>query len=135
MIKSRFIKPYKKDNERTSLPETMNRSGVYLIADKNGKIVYVGHSLSNLYKTMYRHFQSWKDWRQKRATFSRKTHKVRIVFTTPKQAEKLEKALILKYKPKGNPDKLFDYQLSKGEEKIKDDYFLESTTNFEDIPF
>tara|TARA_R110000751_G_scaffold128883_2_gene230936 strand:- start:218 stop:622 length:405 start_codon:yes stop_codon:yes gene_type:complete len=134
MIKSRFKKPYRKDG-KTNFPHTTKKSGVYLIADKNGKIVYVGFSLSNLYKTMYRHFQSWKDWRQERATFSRKTHKVRVVFTTPKQAQKLERALIVKYKPKGNPDKLLDYTISKAESKIKDEYLLENTTNFEDIPF
>lgn len=49
----KFIPPYNnkgKSNFRTAV----NQSGIYLIKE-NGKLVYVGKSGYNLYKTMHRH--------------------------------------------------------------------------------
>jgi excinuclease UvrABC nuclease subunit len=132
MIISRFKKAYNKQG-KPNFPDIKNKSGVYLIANTKNKIVYVGYSGSNLYKTMYRHFQSWDDDKQVRATFPKKGYKVRLVFMSKSKAQKLEKALILKYKPKGNPDKLKGYQLSKTEETIQDDYFNMPITNFDDL--
>lgn len=128
----RFRKPYKK-NGRTNFPESQKRKGVYLIR-VNGVIRYIGHSASDLYKTMYRHFQSWEDKNQVRVTYqhwlnqARYDIKVRLVFTnTAKQAKALEKALILKYRPKDNPDKLDLFDPTPGEEKymnkVEDEYF------------
>ena len=134
MIKTSFRSAYKKDGG-TGYPDTRKKSGVYLIANKKNEIVYVGYSETQLYKTMYRHFESWNDKTQTRAVFPRKGYKIRVVLCTPKQAIKLEKALILKHKPKGNPDKLTDYILTKPEQKIKDDYSLVNVTNIEDVPF
>jgi len=134
MIKSRFKKAYK-ENGKTNFPDTIKKSGVYLIANKKGVIVYVGYSGSNLYKTMYRHFQSWNDPTQIRSTFPKKGYNLRIVLTTKAKAQKLERALILKYKPKGNPDKLIGYELTPTENNIEDDYFNINTTSFEDLPF
>jgi hypothetical protein len=59
MKKTRYKEPYNKYG-KTNFGFTENKSGVYLIKSKRtNKIVYVGYSASNLYKTMYRHFQSW----------------------------------------------------------------------------
>lgn len=112
MKQTKFFKPYKKP-QSTNLKFTDGKSGVYLIKYKGAtKPVYVGMSSSNLYKTITRHFQSWDDPRQVRVTYSQKADiLIRVIFTTPKQAERLEKYLVLKYKPEDNPNKYESYQL------------------------
>ena len=135
MIKSRYNRAYKK-NGKTSYPETINKIGVYLVKDLKNNIVYVGFSQNNLYKTMYRHFQSWNDEKQYRAVFP-KDYKIRVVLTnTKKRAKGLEAKLILKHRPKFNKtlppsideaNKFFD--------EIEADYFNTYTTNNDDLPF
>lgn len=120
MKKTRFKPPYKKDKKATFNYKIFATAGVYLIKNKNGKIVYVGHSQSNLYKTMYRHFQEWKD-KQYRATYPKLGYTVRVVKTTPKQAVLLESLLIEKHKPKDNPMKI-NLLTKKQVEKIDNDY-------------
>lgn len=112
MKQTKFFKPYKKP-QSTNLKFTENRSGVYLLKRKGDtKPVYVGMSGSNLYKTITRHFQSWNDPSQVRVTYSQKSDiMIRVIFTTPKQAERLERYLVLKYKPVDNPNKYESYQL------------------------
>jgi excinuclease UvrABC nuclease subunit len=106
MKKTRFTPPYDSKG-KTNFRFAEKKSGVYLIKSKRtNKIVYVGYSGNNLYRTMYRHFQKWTDNTQYRATFSKDKYSVRIVFSSPKRASLLEKALIKKYKPKGNADQL-----------------------------
>lgn len=105
MKKFKFLPPYKA-NGRTSFPEAQKRTGVYLIK-KNGVLVYIGFSESDLYKTLYRHFQTWNDTDQPnrisyKNQLSRAKFTVRVVFTTKKRAAALEKALILKHNPKDN---------------------------------
>ena len=99
MKKSRFKPPYNKEGLKTMFPKLRGKSGVYIIKSiRTGKIVYIGHSQSDLYKTMYRHFQSWNDESQIRTTYPKKGYTVRIVLTSKTRAKWLEKALILKYK-------------------------------------
>lgn len=86
--------------------EYAGKKGVYLISE-NGKIVYVGHSLKDLYKIITRHFQSWKDASQVRITYQNKIrrndYKVRIVTgLSDKRILKLEKALVIKLRPRDN---------------------------------
>jgi hypothetical protein len=94
---------------------------VYLIKE-NDKLVYVGVSTVDLYKTLYRPFQTWTDTNYRtqkvrpasdRVTYKermkRKRYTVRIVFCTPKQAERLEKMLIIKYQPRDNAIKYESY--------------------------
>ena len=101
---------------KTRFPESRKKSGVYIIK-KNNKIIYVGYSSYDIYKTLYRHFQTWNDKSQdKRVSYkedyfdSDNDYKVRIVYCTPKKASALEKALILKYQPEDNKNK-YDYYL------------------------
>jgi hypothetical protein len=112
MKQTKFFKPYNKPHS-TNLKFTEGRSGVYIIKrPSRSKPFYVGMSQSNLYKTITRHFQSWPDPSQVRVTYSQKSDVViRVIFTTPKQAERLERYLILKYKPTDNPNKVAQYQL------------------------
>ena len=119
MKKSRFKKPYTAAG-KTNFPETQGKFGVYIIK-KDGIIDYIGYSQYDLYKIMYRHFQDWKNkpstkFPQKRTTYSKNMRSritVRVVLTTKLQALRLEKALIVKYKPKNNEIRY--EKLNKGE--------------------
>lgn len=99
------------------------KPGVYLIK-VNGELSYVGYSSTNVYKTILRHFQSWEDRYQVRVTYPKASYvTARIVYTsTGAQAAQLEKALIIKYKPKDNPNKLEQYELDLKDEKIVEAY-------------
>lgn len=83
----------------------LNKTGVYFIFNKKGELQYIGYSATCIYKAMYRHFQSWSDRRQQRFTYPRNSL-VRLILTTPKRAQELEKYLILKMQP---PDGLQKY--------------------------
>lgn len=108
MRKTKWKPPYDKAG-KTNFPDR-KKSGVYLIKQKDsGVIVYVGFSGSDLYKTMYRHFQKWDHPSQPVVTYvnkDRNNYLVRVVYCTPKQAAALEELLIVKYKPTDNPQKL-----------------------------
>ncbi len=108
-----------------------NQSGVYFVKNNAGEIVYVGYSESNLYKTIYRHFQSWNDKTQRRATFP-KSYKVRIIFTTPKRAALLEKYLISKFKPKDND--LIPEDLTPRQEKEAEGILNDITIVYNNLP-
>lgn len=113
MKQTKFFKPYAKPHS-TNLKFTEGKAGVYIIKQPGTpRPLYVGMSGSNLYKTITRHFQSWPDKSQVRVTYSQKSNIViRVILTTPKQAERLEKYLILKYKPSDNPGKVAQYELN-----------------------
>ena len=107
--------------------------GVYIIKENN-KIVYIGQSGSNLYRTILRHFQSWNDRTQARVTYinklSKNKYKVRVVFVPPNKALQLERDLIAKYKPRDNPDKIqqvleFQEQRKNKTYKVTDDFLKE----------
>jgi excinuclease UvrABC nuclease subunit len=101
--RTRALTPYNKEG-KANFP-ARNKSGVYLIY-KGETLTYIGHSKSDLYKTMYRHFQSWNDRTQIRVSYKQDSqYKVRVIYCSPTNAVKLEKALIVKYKPKDNPEK------------------------------
>jgi len=112
MKKYKIIKPYTGD--KTNIRFTDGKSGVYLIYPAGSqKAVYIGMSQTNLYKTILRHFQSWEDSKQIRTTYPKQGYSVRIVICTPQQAERLERALIVKHKPSDNPNKYDLYTLTK----------------------
>lgn len=120
MIKTRAYSPYINGRPRF----TAKSPGVYVIM-KRGRPYYVGFSGSNVYKTMYRHFQSWNDPRQVRVVYSKNSPDItaRVIYTnTARQAANLERALIIKYSPKDNPQKLINYTTTPQEEKIYHEY-------------
>ncbi len=134
MKKFKFFQPYK-SNGQTTFPETRKKSGCYLIKE-NGKLVYVGYSAYNLYKTLYRHFQRWNHSTQEVISYKGKTrnkYTVRIIYCTPAQAAKLEKALILKHQPRDNAQKYAGHQETKAEKAILEDYEFIPTSN--ECPF
>lgn len=118
-------------NKQLRLKPAGNQKGVYILK-KDSEIVYIGYSGSNIYKTLTRHFQSWDDRTQTRVTYSKNTNiKARVIYTTTAtQAAKLEKALILKYKPTDNPNKYEQYSLN-----LSDDNLINNYQNEAEAPF
>lgn len=116
--KTKLVKPY--TNGKPTL-KRLYKPGTYIIykeTDKPRVPVYVGFSASNVYKTLYRHFQSWNDSTQVRTTYSKTgPYKVRVILSGPKTAEKLERLLLSKLQPKDNPRKLA-LILTKADKKI-----------------
>lgn len=108
-------KPAYKDGRPTF--KTRRRPGVYLIY-VNGILRYVGYSTYDVYKTMYRHFQSWRDSTQTRITYPRSPDvKIRVVYTnTAKQAAVLERALRIRYQPTDNPQQLINIDTTPAED-------------------
>lgn len=83
--------------------------GVYLIRE-NRRLVYVGHSRINLYKTLMRHFERWNHYLGWNVTTYRdrlktKRYTVKLFLCTASQAPRLEKLFILKLKPRDNVEK------------------------------
>jgi hypothetical protein len=128
MFKLRQRPPYTGAG-KTTLPETQNKSGIYIIRE-NGKIVYVGYSGNNLYRTMYRHFQAWNHSQQEVVTYHRKMKRdkytIAVTLCAPKLAEKLEKSLVIKHQPRDNANKYKFYQTSLAE--------IEAFQAWEEIP-
>lgn len=129
--RTRLLKPYKEDGS-TTFP-ARNLPGCYLIYKAGGLISehslrYVGYSGRDVYKALYRHFQTWNDRqvargeRTERITYDPPgAYRVRVVYTrTAAQARELEKALILANAPPDNPDKLDGYLLTPHGEKLAD---------------
>ena len=134
--KTSFLSAYNDEGKPNLkvLSASLKQSGVYFVKDNKDTIVYVGYSESNLYKTIYRHFQSWNDKTQRRATFP-KSYKVRIIFTTPKRAALLEKYLISKFKPKDNdliPEDLTPKQESQAREILNDTILIYNNEDYLD---
>ena len=138
----RFVSPYigkNKINLITRFPDRQ-KSGVYLIKE-NGKIVYVGYSGTDLYKTMYRHFQGWNHVKQEVVTYAgRKQTRykdlskitVRVVYCTPKQAEALEMWLVKKLKPRDNENLYESREIGQYPERVFKTY---QETVVDSVPF
>lgn len=118
-------------NKALKLDHSKQQNGVYLIK-YNGQIVYIGYSAGSLYKTITRHFQSWNDRSQTRVTYPQnENYKIRVVFTrTGSQAAELERALILKYRPKDNPNKYENYLFTKDEKNTITQIYDQSEAPF-----
>jgi excinuclease UvrABC nuclease subunit len=98
-----------------------NVGGVYIIFKKN-TMVYCGYSKTNLYKTLYRHFQEWKTSSQVRTIYKNLNDiTVRVIYCKDgNQASRLEKAIIIKYKPRDNTNKYNQYTMDFKEKEIFD---------------
>ena len=133
MKKYKFVEPYQKTG-KTTFRTTFKRSGVYLVKE-NGKLVYIGMSATNLYKTLYRPFERWHHKQQDVVTYAGRRHKytVRVVLCTPAQAARLEKALIVKHKPRDNENKYSQYSLTLADKNIVETY--EAITTYAEAPF
>lgn len=140
--KQRFIKlrarpPYLA-NGKTAFPELRGKSGVYLIRE-NGKLVYIGFSSNNIYRTMYRHFQAWHHPLQEVISYagSRRGAKytVSVTLCPPKTAERLERTLVIKYQPRDNANKYKAYTTTDADEELLKAYNETYITPDEEAPF
>jgi excinuclease UvrABC nuclease subunit len=113
---------------KTNIKEAIERAGVYMIY-KDRQLRYIGHSSSNIYKTLLRHFQNWDDPKQIRVTYPQTPlYKVTIIFTTEQQAPRLERWMIKRYKPIDNPEKYEQIKLNYGEIRAGET-FLDTPTD------
>lgn len=128
MKKSKLLTPYNSKG-KTNFP-ARKKSGVYMIF-KNKTLRYVGFSASDVYKSLYRHFQTWNDRTQARVVYKNlEGIKVRIIYTGKKEAANLEKGLIIKYKPTDNPNQYWiNYNMDNKEKKVLDNYINEPVTD------
>jgi hypothetical protein len=139
----KFLPPYKMGG-RTNFPQIKKRTGVYLIKE-NGKITYVGQSGSDLYKTLYRHFQFWSDREYKngraipaqyrvsyQSRLKRNKYTVRVIYCTAAQAVKLERYLIKKINPRDNEVKYEQYQINYQDNAAYESY---TAAEVDDCPF
>ncbi len=123
----RWYEPYKKTKAgykpNPHIPWIRTCCGVYLIRSKRSKkVVYVGHSKSSIYKTLYRHFQDWDDPTQYRATYPKRYYEVALIPTKKDRVEKLERFLVSKLEPKDAKVTYDDYSpKKKTREKLKED--------------
>ncbi len=107
--RTKYAPPYQGTRATYS---TRQRPGVYLIK-QGSDLAYVGYSATDVYKALYRHFQTWNDPGRDRITYDRDAVTVRVIYTrTGRQAAELEKALILAKQPRDNPHKWNGYQLT-----------------------
>lgn len=99
-------------------PEWVQRlrgaSGVYVIREIGGPIVYVGSSVRRLYETLTRHFQTWRRWKgywrehqfaegaDPGLTYDRNSVEVAIKLTTPDDAHEEELRMIRRLQPRDN---------------------------------
>ena len=138
LFKSRNIPVYTKDG-KSNIAFSRGKAGVYMIYAPFGQLRYIGFSGSQLEKTILRHFQSWEDNKQVRVSYANKDlYSVRIVLTTPTRAAALERALIVKYKPVDNPNKLALYLSAKEDIMMLDEFesaFVKTNTEMEEAPF
>lgn len=92
--------------------------GTYIIREGK-RIVYVGHSKTDVKKTLYRHFQLWTDIRQNaqrqaeghdRVTYAGNNldaYTIKVYYANSgKDAEALEQLLIGRIKPRDNSSKI-----------------------------
>ncbi|MEL6193937.1 MAG: GIY-YIG nuclease family protein [Bacteroidota bacterium] len=121
---SRFFPPYFKKNgrDRTTLNYiTKACCGVYIIRSKQTKkILYVGFSGKDLYKTLYRHFQSWEDPKQYRTTYANKyAYEIMVVLhPNPNIMFMLEQYYIDRLKPRDTMDKSINKKFGFSERPI-----------------
>jgi len=121
MIKTKFKQPYNAAGNTTLLKDY--KTGVYIIKE-NGKVVYIGVSLRNIYKTLYRHFENWNHANQDVTCYDidSKKYTYRVVFCTESQAHVLEKILIKKLKPRDNRHKHESYAIEKYRKQVYNMY-------------
>ena len=90
-----------------------NESGVYIIREIGGDIVYVGSSAGRLYDTLTRHLQTWRRWKgfwkgqygeghDPGLTYDRASVEIAVRLTSPADALDEEMRLIRRLKPRDN---------------------------------
>ena len=90
-----------------------DKSGVYVIREIDGDVVYVGSSAGRLYDTLTRHLQTWRRWKgfwkgqygeghDPGLAYERDSVEIAVRLTSPASALDEEMRLIRKLKPRDN---------------------------------
>jgi len=136
MRRTKYLPPYTATG-RTTFP-ARGRPGVYVIK-KAGKLRYIGFSQSDVYKAMYRHFQSWNDNSRPdpRVVYRNLADiRVRVIYTdSAQQAARLERALIIRFRPPDNPQQLLNLDTTTTDERIMDQAANADWLPLTDVPF
>jgi hypothetical protein len=136
MKRTKYLPPYT-DSGRTTFP-ARQRPGVYVIK-KAGRLRYVGFSRTDVYKALYRHFQTWNDSSrpEPRVVYRQLADvRVRVIYTdTPAQASRLERALIIRFTPPDNPQQLLNLDTTPGMESVLDAAANAEWLPVADVPF
>jgi hypothetical protein len=114
------LPPYDK-NGRTNF-KLRDQPGVYVIF-RGKKVIYVGFSKTNLYRTMYRHFQTWNDKTKQYRMLIKNLDNIKIAVIYckgAKLAKLLENALILRYRPELNLNIYDGYIMDTDEKRALD---------------
>jgi len=134
LYRSKWFAPYKNGKSQLS-PKYYRSPGVYIIkSKKTNKPVYVGYSANNLKRTLYRHFQKWSSKYQPTTTYDPSRYLIRIYRTGTKTANRYEKFLIDKLKPKDNKLK-YPSLFQQGETEQPYNDFFKSVQIDEELPF
>ncbi len=119
-----FIQAFKSregKKRKYGLAGVAEKAGVYFIKEDD-VLVYVGMSRVNLQKALYRHFQCWKSWSQRRVVYidgGLSNYKVACITTDKESAHDLEKAYIVTYNPRDNFDRYEKYKEEKDIEVVE----------------
>jgi len=142
-VKTKWFPPYVIKNNKLKpnlqIQSKKFNTGVYFVKDaKTNKILYVGYSGVNLYKTMYRHFQKWTS-KQYRVRFNKLGYKVKIIFCSPDKAQRLEKYYIQKFKTLLNKHQYeADFETAKDTDEVNKFYGVKDIVTInpgEEYPF
>ena len=114
------------------------KTGIYIIRENN-QIVYIGYSAKNLYRTLYRHFQGWNHPFQQVVTYNNSLNSnkytVSVTLCPPKMAERLERILVIKHKPRDNENKYAAYTMTAADSNLIQQYNETLVTEDTEIPF
>ena len=140
MKRTKFLPPYKKEGQKykTTFADAKGKSGVYFIKE-NGKLVYIGYSSTNIYKTLYRHFQHWTHPLQYVVSYAGKMkhnkYTVSVCYCTPKQAVTLERNFIIKLRPRDCDIKYKNYTETASEKAYKGKTVDTFNNTTQEMPF
>ena len=129
---SQWFEPYNEKDKTNYSKITTKKYGVYFIRDKATKEnLYIGHSKSNLYKALYRHYQYYNDSdTQARNNYERHETEVMLATSSKANAYKLERHFILEYNPKDVTHKYEAYQEEEKTQTIPD---IESVDTWDEL--
>jgi excinuclease UvrABC nuclease subunit len=101
-------------NKKTTKRFTFGQPGIYIIRSIiTNKITYIGMSATNVYKALYRHFQTWNDRKQRRVVYlDYHNYEIRVILCNREQAVICERRLIKWYKPIDNAEFYEDWDFN-----------------------
>ena len=136
MRRTKYLPPYTATG-RTTFP-ARRRPGVYVIK-RAGRLRYIGFSTVDVYKALYRHFQTWNDSSRPDARVVYRNLadvRVRVIYTdSASQAARLERALIIRFRPPDNPQQLLNLDYTGADDRIMEQAADADWLPVKDVPF